>query len=111
MKQDIYKTTNKIIREGDTMIDIDKIKQEVQGNSDYMVGLRIVTYERPDVILHTIHKDKVAHGKIRAIVDGKTIKIGLYNNATLAVFYFLDELTLKMVVTHLEASDIPVVKI
>ena len=111
MKQDIYKTTNKIIRKGDTMIDIDKIKQEVQGNTDYMVGLRIVTYESPDAILHTIRKDKLAHGKIRAVVEGKTIKIGLYNNSTLAVFYFLDELTLKMVVTHLEASDIPVVKI
>lgn len=110
MKQDIYKPTNKIIRKGDTMIDIDKIKQEVQGNTDYMVGLRIVTFERPDAILHTIRKDKIAYGKIRAVVGEKTIKIGLDNNATVAVFYFMDKVTFNMVVTQLEAEDISVVK-
>ena len=74
-------------------MNIDEIKKECQNTTNlYIVGLKFVTTETVDQVMSSIKRDIQIYDKLcRFIIFNNRIELGLYTNATPAIYYFTDE--------------------
>ena len=101
-----------IINSETCYIDINSVKQEVQsGYSNFISGIKIVTTENKDIVLHTIKKDIMVHPNSCAfIIRDYIIDLTLDNNATLYSYYFINPEVLKEVLEELPRFNLPIQK-
>lgn len=87
----------------ETYLNINFIKKRVQkGVMDYIIGVKLVTTEDSEIVLKTLKKDLRIYSNInRFIIKDNTIKVNLDNNATLYVYYFLNNKILEEVLEEL----------
>ena len=95
------------------MIKIDDVKEIVQnGTKHYIVGIKFVTYETAETVLHTIKKDLMIYKDIiQFVVEDNIINIILSSNATLYTYYFTDSKVFDEVVKELPKFDIRIVNV
>lgn len=81
---------------GDENMNIDEIKKECQTTTRlYLVGLKFVTTETVDEVMSSINRDIQIYDKLcRFIIFNNRIELGLYTNATPAIYYFTEESTI-----------------
>lgn len=81
---------------GDKNMNIDKIKKECQTTTSlYLVGLKFVTTETVDEVMSSIKRDIQIYDKLcRFIIFNNRIELGLYTNATPAIYYFTEQSTI-----------------
>lgn len=92
------------IQKGDDnmQINVTDIKLKLQGGyTGYLIGIKYVTYETPDIVLKSIEKDLRIYKNVGFIVQDNTIFLQLDNNATLCAYYFLKEEVFAKVVKEL----------
>lgn len=84
-------------------INIDQAKKEVHPNGNgYLVGIKFVTDEDAQTILHSIEKDlRIYKNVARLIVRDNMVDIMLSNNATLFSYYFTNKKVLDEVLEKL----------
>ena len=114
LNKELNYPTNKNITGVDTMnVDIDKVKTEVQNTTTaYIVGLKFVTTETVDEVVHGIKRDLEIYPNIaRFVTYDPIIKIGLTTNATPCAYYFLNKEVYDKVVGKLPEFNIPITKI
>lgn len=77
-------------------MNIDEIKKECQTTTRlYIVGLKFVTTETVDEVMSSINRDIKIYDKLcRFIVFDNRIELGLYTNATPAIYYFTEQSTI-----------------
>ena len=77
-------------------MNIDKIKKECQITThSYIVGLKFVTTETVNEVISSIKRDINIYDKLcRFIIVDNRIELGLYTNATPAIYYFTEQSTI-----------------
>ena len=77
-------------------MNIDEIKKECQNTTNlYIVGLKFVTTETVNQVMSSIKRDIQIYDKLcRFIIFNNRIELGLYTNATPAIYYFTEQSTL-----------------
>lgn len=77
-------------------MNIDEIKKECQTTTHlYIVGLKFVTTETVDEVISSIKRDIDIYDKLcRFIILDNRIELGLYTNATPAIYYFTEQSTI-----------------
>lgn len=77
-------------------MNIDEIKKECQTTTNlYIVGLKFVTTETVDQVMSSIKRDIQIYDKLcRFIIFNNRIELGLYTNATPAIYYFTEQSTI-----------------
>lgn len=77
-------------------MNIDKIKKECQITThSYIVGLKFVTTETVDEVMSSIRRDINSYDNLcRFILLNNRIELGLYTNATPAIYYFTEQSTI-----------------
>lgn len=92
----------------DTMkLDVTDVKLKLQkGYTEYLIGIKYVTYETANTILNSIAKDLRIYANVSDfIIRDNAILIRLEGNATLCAYYFIDKSILKEVIKELPKFD------
>ena len=114
MNKTLIKKTNKELTRGDTVkLNIDTAKLKVQGDTtNYIMGIKFVTYEDPEIVLFSIKKDLMVFPNIiRFVIKDNMINLRLDNNGTVYTYYFTKKRVFDKVVDKLGQFNKPILKL
>lgn len=109
-KQLIKKKTKTLFKGDDIMkINLETVKRRVQNDTThYIMGVKFVTTEPPEIVLNTIKKDFMIYKDITRIVVKQNMVELMVGNATLYTFYFLKKDVFDAVIPELNQFGVEV---